>query len=66
MSRFKMQHFHGAGQEYEIDPVCEMKVDSQNPLFKSLYKGKIYYLCSDACKFLFEREPEKYIKKDEP
>lgn len=65
MSRFKMQHFNAAGQPSGIDLVCGMKVDPQNPPFKSLYKGKTYYFCSEACKFLFEREPEKYIKNGE-
>ncbi len=39
-----MQHFHGTGQEHEIDLVCEMKVDPQNPSFISRYVGKIYFL----------------------
>lgn len=60
-----MQHFHGTGQEHEIDLVCEMKVDPQNPSFISRYVGKTYYFCSEACKFLFEREPGKYIKNDD-
>ena len=65
MSSFNMQRFHPTGQEFEIDPVCEMKVDPQNPPFKILYKNKTYYFCSAACKHLFERVPEKYIKEDE-
>ena len=61
MSGFNMQKFHHrAGQAFEIDPVCGMKVDPQNPPFKILYKSQSYYFCSEACKHLFEREPEKY------
>ena len=29
MGGFNMQRFHEAGQAFEIDPVCEMKVDPQ-------------------------------------
>jgi YHS domain-containing protein len=43
-----------------------MKVDPQNPPFKILYKSKAYYFCSKACKHLFERVPEQYIKVNEP
>ena len=64
MSRYKMHHVHGAGHDVETDPVCEMKVDPKNPPFSIRYKGRTYYFCSEACKFLFEREPEKYIKMD--
>jgi len=28
--RFNMQRFNAAGQVFEVDPVCEMKVDPQN------------------------------------
>ena len=65
MSGFNMQRFNAAGLAFEIDPVCEMKVDPQNPPFKILQKGKTYYFCSEVCKHLFERMPEKYIKVDE-
>jgi phenol hydroxylase P3 protein len=26
------------------------------------YKGEVYHFCSDGCKWIFEREPEKYIQ----
>lgn len=65
MSGFNMQRFNATGQGFEIDPVCEMKVDPQNPPFKILHEGKTYYFCSGVCKHLFERMPGKYIKVDE-
>ncbi len=43
------------------DPVCGMKVDKSSK-WKSEYKGKTYYFCAPGCKFLFEKDPEKYIK----
>jgi YHS domain-containing protein len=53
MSGFNKQRFNAAGQAFEIDPVCEMN------------KNKTYYFCSEICKHLFERTPEKYIKVGE-
>lgn len=65
MVSFNMKKFYNAsGRGFEIDPVCEMKVDPQNPPFKAEFNGKTYYFCSEACKHIFERMPEKYIKVD--
>ncbi|MFW3145454.1 MAG: YHS domain-containing protein [Thermoplasmatota archaeon] len=50
----------------EIDPVCKMKVDPGKAKFKSEYNGKTYYFCAPGCRFLFEKEPEKYLKSDKP
>lgn len=33
MNSFNMRKFYPTGQEFEIDPVCEMKVDPKNPPF---------------------------------
>lgn len=65
MNGFNMQRFLAAGQAFEVDPVCEMKVDPQNPPYKMQYQGGTYYFCSEVCRHLFERVPEKYIKADE-
>ncbi|MBI3170731.1 MAG: YHS domain-containing protein [Chloroflexi bacterium] len=59
-----MQKFYPTGQEYEIDPVCEMKVDPQNPPFQVSFKERTYYFCSEACKHLFQHDPEKYVKSE--
>ena len=63
MSAFNMQKFDGTGQSFEIDPVCEMKVNLQNLPAKIVFQGQTYYFCSDLCKRLFEREPAKYIEE---
>lgn len=66
MVSFNMKKFNNAsGQAFEIDPVCEMKVDLQSPPFKMTLNGITYYFCSEACKHVFERVPEKHIKSDE-
>jgi Cu+-exporting ATPase len=46
------------------DPVCGMKITEENAAAKSVYKGKTVYFCSQMCKTLFEREPEKYVKAE--
>lgn len=61
---FKMKKFQPADGTFEIDPVCEMKVNASAPPFTATYAGKAYYFCAEACKILFERMPEKYIKEE--
>ncbi len=43
------------------DPVCGMDVDTSKTRYKSIYKGKIYYFCSERCKKEFEADPEYFI-----
>lgn len=43
------------------DPVCGMEVDEKTAV-KTEYKGKTYYFCAPGCKFMFEKDPEKYLK----
>jgi YHS domain-containing protein len=65
MNSFSMTKFLPAGRAFETDPVCEMKVDPEQPPYKVVHQGKTYYFCSEACKILFERMPEQYIKETE-
>jgi len=44
-----------------IDPVCLMKVLSGRKLIISIHNNKNYYFCADACRKVFEENPEKYI-----
>ena len=43
------------------DPVCSMTVipDTGTPV--SVYKNKEYAFCSETCKALFDKDPEKYL-----
>ena len=43
------------------DPVCGMMVNLQNAAASIQYKGTRFYFCSQMCKSMFEREPEKYV-----
>jgi len=42
------------------DPVCGMMVRKEKGV-KLDYQGEAYYFCSDFCKNLFEKDPEKYV-----
>lgn len=44
-----------------VDPVCGMEIDTGTAKFKTVYRGKIYYFCSDRCRSEFERNPELYL-----
>jgi YHS domain-containing protein len=46
-----------------VDPVCGMEVDPKTAT-SATYQGKTYYFCSADDKAKFEKEPEKYVKKD--
>ncbi|MFP3265674.1 YHS domain-containing protein [Acidilobus sp. 7A] len=45
-----------------VDPVCGMEVEESTP-FKTMYKGRTYYFCSDACLREFRRDPERYLRE---
>lgn len=47
-----------------VCPVMGTKIpDVTKAAGKSVYKGKTYYFCCPGCKPLFDKNPEKYIKK---
>lgn len=62
MSGFEMQPNHKQGSPFSIDLVCGMKIDATQPPFRWVYQGQEYHFCSEVCKQLFQREPNKYIK----
>lgn len=50
----------------EIDPVCGMSVDPRTAAGKSEYKGKTYYFCAPGCKQTFDKDPERFVSKNNP
>ena len=48
--------------ENQKDPVCGMKVDPKTTKFKSEFKGKTYYFCSEQCKKTFDQTPEDFVE----
>jgi YHS domain-containing protein len=45
------------------DPICNMIVDEKSAKYKSDYKGKTYYFCSQFCKTKFDKDPSKFAAK---
>ena len=46
------------------DLVCGMMVDKKSPPERFTYRGEIYYFCSSGCKAEFEKNPEKFIARE--
>ncbi|OGW40895.1 MAG: YHS domain-containing protein [Nitrospirae bacterium RBG_13_39_12] len=46
------------------DPVCNMDVDEKRAAATSIYKGTTYFFCARGCKDKFDKDPEKYTKKE--
>jgi len=44
-----------------IDPVCQMNVQPDKAAGYSEYDGRTIYFCSDRCKDLFDKEPDKFL-----
>ena len=42
------------------DPICGMKVNLVETLYKSIYQGKVYGFCSPGCKATFDGNPVEY------
>ena len=50
-----------------IDPICQMKVDTDNPPGgSSEYQGTTYYFCAPGCKVAFEQHPESHLSGQPP
>jgi Cu+-exporting ATPase len=44
------------------DPVCGMRIDSEEAAKTLEYEGKTFYFCSQACHDAFEADPTSYVK----
>lgn len=44
------------------DPVCGMSVNIKKTKFKTVYKEKTYYFCSENCKITFDANKEMYAQ----
>ena len=43
-----------------FDPVCHMNIEPENAAGKSEHNGTTVYFCSDYCKEVFDKDPEKF------
>jgi Cu+-exporting ATPase len=50
-------------EEKVRDLVCDMMIDPKTAAATSEYEGQTYYFCARGCKVVFDKDPEKYIKK---
>ena len=44
-----------------LDPVCKSEVNPMSAEAQSEYEGVVFYVCSQACKEQFDREPLGYL-----
>jgi Cu+-exporting ATPase len=47
------------------DLVCGMEIKEEDAAGSSVYKGKKYYFCAEACKVKFDQNPELYVKSEQ-
>lgn len=47
------------------DLVCGMVLPIEKMPFKSTYKGKVYYFCSQGDKQIFDKYPDRWVRKEE-
>jgi YHS domain-containing protein len=50
----------GGEKSLAKDLICGMTVDEKTAKYKSDYKGKTYYFCSQSCKTKFDKNPSKF------
>jgi YHS domain-containing protein len=62
MNGFNMQPAHTPGSPFSLDLVCGMKVDANQPPARWVYQSQEYHFCCEACRQLFQRDPEKYTQ----
>ena len=43
------------------DPVCGMRIDSEEAAGKEEYQGTTYYFCSQTCHDAFLANPSEYV-----
>jgi YHS domain-containing protein len=52
-------------QEKLKDPVCGMELTYENAQARSEYNGQTYYFDSLDCKEQFDKNPEKYVTREQ-
>lgn len=43
------------------DPVCGMRIDSDDAVAEAEYNGTTYFFCSEACHEAFVADPAAYV-----
>ncbi len=47
------------------DPVCGMMVNTRTAEYRSFRGDETYYFCSAGCKERFDKDPDKYLARNE-
>src|SRR5574341_2072702 len=49
-----------------VDPVCKKEVDEKTAAGgKARFWGKVFFFCDKKCRATFQRDPQKYVSKEE-
>jgi YHS domain-containing protein len=48
------------GMAMATDPVCGMRIDTDDSVVTAEHQGKTYYFCSQACHDAFVADPVSY------
>ena len=48
------------------DPVCGMSVCPEKTGRIVRYQGTAYYFCAEACRTVFEKDPQRYLQSMSP
>ena len=60
-------HHHGPSDgDFDIDPVCGMKVDRKADKPAATHDGRVYRFCSQGCHTKFAADPARYLEPREP
>ena len=49
-----------------FDPVCGMDVVPGQTKLVTIYNGRSYWFCAEACRKAFEMDPRKYLESENP
>src|SRR3954467_3550801 len=52
--------------QFEIDPVCKMRVLPETAAAKFDFNGKTYYFCNPRCRDRFQANPESFLSPIAP
>ena len=50
-------------REKVTDPVCNMTFVAKKAVATADHAGVTYHFCTEACKNLFTRDPERYVAR---
>jgi Cu+-exporting ATPase len=58
--------FSSTPPQFEIDPVCKMRVLPETAAAQLDYNGKTYYFCNPRCRDRFQADPESFLNPGVP